>query len=555
MNFKKSSNFSIILFLLIISLGIFPADLVKAESNPYDILSAGGSLLNGLDTVGDSIPNPNPCDEIGGTADGCLSYGPITNELKKIDRKAATKITFDSVLNTIVLPALSSAAKIAARRLISQISEKTVDWINGKSGDRPAYVSDFGKFSAETANEAAGDIIANDPALNFVLNLPSFQTFKQQVTCTFTDAEKNLLEATNNPDGMWSAWLDIAQNPQNTALGAYLISQEQINNKVQKKITNIANDLLGSGGALSLKHCYKYTYTDGQSDVPDDLGTSFKDLSYDHTDNGNGDQIECETTTPGSVITDTLGFQSTSDARMNELVGALGDGIDNVLGALANQVIKNVESRISDGVLGSKNLHVSEQLDAIDANNQAYYARLKDQINQNTNNTSTTVTSDQKDLIDSIDAKGNLEAQLLANLSAASIPLQKALPIFTNDGVSCNYNFHNVSAAQQITANVVNNIQGLNDSSRVVPDLKWNLMTIQTAIGTVNQNIAILNQAKVDALATTSPDALSEISDKLDRTIFPYTLDTLVSDTYSWLGSMEASYTSNKCPIILTGKI
>ncbi len=112
-----------------------------------------------------------------------------------------------------------------------------------------------------------------------------------------------------------------------------------------------------------------------------------------------------------------------------------------------------------------------------------------------------------------------------------------------------------MSAAQQITANVVNNIQGLNDSSRVVPDLKWNLMTIQTAIGTVNQNIAILNQAKVDALATTSPDALSEISDKLDRTIFPYTLDTLVSDTYSWLGSMEASYTSNKCPIILTGKI
>jgi uncharacterized protein YkwD len=353
---------------------------------------------------------------------------------------------------------LASAERYAVRLLIQQITQDTVSWINNGFNGNPAYVSDPGEFLSNIGNQVVGDFIMNNPDLNFLcspfqtqvklaLNLTAASTFRNQIGCTLTGAIANSQNAAASfinsaQNGGWTNWIQLTSQPQNTAMGAYLMAQAQVNSQVAAKQSSAQQDLAQGQGSLSFQSCTTAQYDSNGNMIPGSqsapvlgspylskgsVGNSNSNTSSDPTVQADQQQIlqytndlksdrpgsqtaaldqknlaaaqvklqsdtsavqqaqqaaaaqgagmgagsagasagagepkqTCQTETPGAVISGMLLSKTTQSDQINNLQAALGDGLDQIFSALANQLL----TRLKNGVLGDNS--------AVDAQNTA----------------------------------------------------------------------------------------------------------------------------------------------------------------------------------------
>ncbi len=303
--------------------------------------------------------------------------------------------------NEVAYPALLELLKQTAINLIQQITEKTVDWIQGGFQGNPAYVSQPLKFLENTADATVGDFIFNNPDLNFLcspfqiqiklaLGL-SFQTFRSRINCTLSGATQNIRNAIGNASAninVWDNWIQTTTNPQNTPIGAYLIAQSELSATIGNKQIDLQKQLDQGFGALAYEECTGTRTPKGQFGPPEPYTFKGSRFYEEQTRDNNAytyGAVECETKTPGAVITNMLGFKATSDQRMNELQGALGNSIDTILSSLAAALLQRGLDQLTNGVLGdnnsSGNVQYRLRLGSLSAQTQSNYNTAISNIN------------------------------------------------------------------------------------------------------------------------------------------------------------------------------
>ncbi|PIQ66672.1 MAG: hypothetical protein COV96_00285 [Candidatus Zambryskibacteria bacterium CG11_big_fil_rev_8_21_14_0_20_42_18] len=231
---------------------------------------------------------------------------------------------------------LDSLIITAAKILIGQIVDSTVNWINTGFEGNPAYVTNPGQYFTDIADGIAGEFIAGSD-LNFLcspfqaqirLTLKTYYAPPVQYQCTFTEAVGNLENFYSDfNQGGWDGWLAMTQNSANNPYDAYLAAQIELDNRLAKRLGIENKQLQWNQGFLSWSECIK---NDPDTGVCLERGP---------------------VKTPGKVI----------DDQLSEVLGTgfsqleLADEFDEIVGALIslflNEVIFN--SGIENG--GSDN--------------------------------------------------------------------------------------------------------------------------------------------------------------------------------------------------------
>jgi hypothetical protein len=225
-----------------------------------------------------------------------------------------------------------SLAKIVLHNMTAEI----VNWINSGFQGSPAFVTDLGQFLLDSADQAAGQFIYDDPDLSFLCSpfqldvkialAVSYQesTYDSFASCTLSDVTDNIegFLSGSFSEGGWQSWFEVTQNPINTPTGAYLEAEGEMYARIVDAQGNTIKELDWGGGFLSFKVC-------------------------DETAAATGAQQNCTITTPGQTIADQI--NTTLGAGQDELIAA--DEINEIIAALFAQLAKQAITGVN-GLLG-----------------------------------------------------------------------------------------------------------------------------------------------------------------------------------------------------------
>ena len=309
----------------------------------------------------------------------------------------------------------------------------------------------------------------------------------------------------------------------------------------------------------------------------------------------------CEVATPGAIITNMLGFQAGSNQRMGEYQAALTNGLDQVFSALASEFLKMALTRLTQGILGGdSNGNNAAYNSALDVQFQKAQQDYNNQINAATVSTSTvgdvnvgllTNTYDQfagqgysngfiatttaytppddtsmnytddplytqrQNALTRINLLENSELQFQNTMTKSANLLTKGRVVFVS-ARSCNIQYNNpVSTlrANLINSNVITNIDGVQDSSRNLANIPWNLTSIPLATSTSNSHLDMLDATKNNVSSATSSQGIIDALTPLSGTIFNTDPQASTTDNISvWLRGVRDMYKTSQCPIDLT---
>ncbi len=322
----------------------------------------------------------------------------VQNTLTAINSTATSISTYYMEYKESILDPLFWAA---AKALIQNMTADIVDWINSGFEGNPAFLDNPSGFFLDSADQVTGVFLSNggllsalcspfsvDIRLSLALNMGSRD--RERYVCTLSTVMNSIANSsvnvnsqvdinsgygsprtrgtsgsidfnnaalanfTTNGDfyqGGWPAYMALTTEPQNNAIGAYLQSQSDLISEIVNNQNRITLDLqLGSGFLSSTKCTDVPVYGAGggyneaagagggfDQNTADSLvsqGQLTKKLNPD----GTIKYQQCKTTTPGSVIGESL----------NKHLGAgvdqlnLADEINEIIGALFAQLAKTV---------------------------------------------------------------------------------------------------------------------------------------------------------------------------------------------------------------------
>ncbi len=451
-------------------------------------------------------------------------------------------------------PSLEKAFQSEANKLVNQITKDTIDWINGgfnKSGGSgsSAYISDLEGILSYNADKVVGDFIQNDPNLKFLCqpfqkqvktalvtnytNTQKSTSFNKKITCSASNAVTNI----NSGKFSWSDWLEVVGNPQNNPMGAYLTAEQEMQNKIDNKQTSIKTEVTSGNGALTYKKCTDTVYEADKTGKKTSkvlktfssyTGSNYLDYN-EEKENYLRDvakqnkkvvvETKCSVQTPGSVITEMLGFTANSQQRQTELKGNVSSGnivydssselLGGLLSSAINGVISNLldsveniaKSTLDNGVLSSTNNESYADLDSIlgsltkDA--EENYNDYNKNVASSSGSTSGGLSEDAR-TISSFKKSIQKEKDYQTILNQALDILGTASTTFNTARVCNIYNLSDVTASGRATLiknNILDNIE--TGSSENLPKIKWNVQYLNSLISISNQNIYRLNEAIV----------------------------------------------------------
>lgn len=337
---------------------------------------------------------------------------------------------------------LSQLAKSAGRRLVMEITQVTVDWINSGFNGKASYPGNIGDFLRNTADRAVGDFIQSEPSLNFLCDPFKLQvqasliagfgkpsSLSQRLGCTLSGVVGNATSALANASvnvgvqtgsftsGGWNTWLNENTVPQNNPYGAYMIAKGALDASIQTTQGAKTQELGFGQGALTFKRCYD-TY---QTPEGAQVGTK----SDEYTEGGDRPAIpnvgpmvntpgglrsnvtaiqHCEVKTPGATITSMLGARANSEGNMDEMSSAISNGLDSILSALASLLISTVTKSLAAGILDtspSTTADLSAGLSSLDTSAWDTYNSTMDNLD------STNPKYTRYNQLSSINATGN----------------------------------------------------------------------------------------------------------------------------------------------------
>ena len=136
-------------------------------------------------------------------------------------------------------------------QLVRAITDETVSWINSGFQGQPAFIADPGTLLSKSANQTIGNMLYNDPSLNFLcspfkfqvkialgLNFGAYKPFKSSISCTLTSVINNVGNSING----WDDWISMTQNPQNNPIGAYLLANQVILSSLFRNMDEFLNN-------------------------------------------------------------------------------------------------------------------------------------------------------------------------------------------------------------------------------------------------------------------------------------------------------------------------
>jgi len=221
----------------------------------------------------------------------------------------------------------------AANLAIWYVTRSTVNWINSGFEGGPAYVTDFGGFLKDIADDEIGSFIEGsalaflcDPLdIKFSLMLKYAVPFEKEVECTLSDVIDNIDDFINGDFGRggWDGWMELTTKPKNNRYGAYLSSAAELEARIQFSQFEESKVIEFGSGFFSHKKCEELP--------PGFVGPP-----------------RCEIVTPGSVIEKRLNSALSSGQRRLEVA----DEIDEILSAALGQILKDIFGGLQDGLRG-----------------------------------------------------------------------------------------------------------------------------------------------------------------------------------------------------------
>lgn len=273
-----------------------------------------------------------------------------------------TNAQYVDISNALKEYGLDTLAYQVTNQVIKKITAQTLDWINSGFEGRPAFLEDPDQFFLDTADTAVSDLLSGTQ-LNRLCSpfkaevrlalVKNYLSNNENLTCTLSKVKDNYDAFMDNFDeGGWDGWFEVTQTDSNNPYGAYLQAQTQLTRTVDGQIAKYNTQLSQSKGFLSFEQCPRSgEITQAMIDENERLVRSGALRAENNALQGKkvGDcTVAKQTVTPGSVIENQLN---------NVLGGPLArlqnsDEINEILGALLNQLTEQIVGKIGSGLRG-----------------------------------------------------------------------------------------------------------------------------------------------------------------------------------------------------------
>ena len=538
-----------------------------AGGGGFDVGSTLESLAGSAIDVGLGVLTGGLSGLFGDALGGVLGGGPdkvivvtADDDKREPAKEAADTAEKGDCWTRTIQPMLQKTAQQAAVQLVRNLTESTIEWIRSGFNGNPAYIGDPISFLTKTADQTVGEMIFNDPNLNFLcapfrnqvrlrlgLTYQQSTSFYNKINCTLSDVINNVENAG------FDTWIQLSLQPSNTPLGAYIIAENELQSRIAAKKDAVILEAGWGKGALTYQSCTKQDYRltplqAGQAGPPtpvkvgnptplNNVGSQYyvpgkTTVSRD----GSYSVITCSDKTPGAAITDLLGFSLQSDQRSNELRATLSNGINDVVAALLHRLTTDAIDRIKNA-LGEPN--PQNQI----AINQAFASALtqtqqsfNDSLNNRNSLFSSSSLSSYRDILgeDYISQFSDIaltgvtasefgtakdRARAIVN---ALIQREQDYQQIINDVLridndsktafiaarTCNTLLNTSTStlrAMLIYQNAIENIDGITDSARSIPNIGWNIPYLNSLLTTSGPNVTFLNGVlgAIDAATTT----------------------------------------------------
>jgi hypothetical protein len=265
---------------------------------------------------------------------------------------------------------LDTVGWIAAKLVISTITNSIVNWINSGFEGNPTFVQNPQQFLSDAANQAGG-VFIQQLGLTQLCNpnwLPKLKLalqyntpYLQRMQCTPDMVKTNIENFTNDfMNGGWDSWLSMTSSPQNNIWGAYFESSDELARRQAAATAQAQMEASWGQGFMSLKKCaggntsqdYFCTYvacagaTSPAECRQQCMETSGTGLSTSELCQLSGGQMQ--NTTPGNIIADQLKVNLGSSVRQLEAADEINESLAAIFNALINQLISKGLSSLSN---------------------------------------------------------------------------------------------------------------------------------------------------------------------------------------------------------------
>jgi hypothetical protein len=240
---------------------------------------------------------------------------------------------------------LDQIAYMLIKAVLRQLTTSIVNWIKTGFNGQPTFITDFGGFMKNSADEATGVFMANvlNPGfyqmicspfrLQLMLSLPFYRYYKPQCTLnTILSVQGQSFESFSKSfrNGGWSAWISMTQNSNNNYYGAFFNTWDAYLAKLAAAQNKSQTEATYGKGFIGIKKCASYN-----SSGPDDPNPVCS---------------KWVTQSPGAWVEDQLAAVTTSDIRTMELANNFNEIISALISTLLTYAVTGGSS---NGLLGS----------------------------------------------------------------------------------------------------------------------------------------------------------------------------------------------------------
>lgn len=253
-----------------------------------------------------------------------------------------------------------SVAYCIVNTIIDYIVNSTIAWANSGFKGNPAFIRNPEQFFKQLADREASAFIQELAYDTTGLNVCkpfrvviatglagsySKMNGNYQNSCSLTQMQQNMMQSGKYTITTPTDWIALTK-PQNNAYYSYISAGEELNKRIAIKNNTATLDLTLNRGFLSKKKCKDDSKPESKTNP-------------------------CDTTTPGSVIADSL--SQTLNIPKERLVSA--QKFDQMVDAIVNNLIKIALSKALEGVTGqAPSAAVASDYYSTVANNATYGA-------------------------------------------------------------------------------------------------------------------------------------------------------------------------------------
>ncbi|MEK9195201.1 MAG: hypothetical protein AAB975_02405, partial [Patescibacteria group bacterium] len=240
------------------------------------------------------------------------------------------------------------AIRVLIMTLIQTMTEDILGWIKGDGGRGVGFVKNLEQNAFTEANLQAGEFLNHvsgidlcsadiSKMIRLTINVPGYQHLGAQLGCTLTGIIDNVdrfYQDFNN--GGWPAFVGIAVDSQNNAIGASMIAEVNFAARKGSAAKALQDRLNRGSGFEGVTLTKKSTVCEAPSESGGAEFLGFDPVPFCYTQ-----EVD---TTPGGVVADALNTQLNHvglDMGIAEL-GAVSQEIDGAISAIITALMQRV---------------------------------------------------------------------------------------------------------------------------------------------------------------------------------------------------------------------